>query len=305
MGLPKATLDVLYPVGRPTWHGSQEELLWAEETSLDVQWAHAVAPGATIDLVVAPTAAGAPLDLAQRYAVDHRLGNVMSLSFGDPEASINGNSTQAAQAHKIYADARAAGITVFASSGDSGSDNGAGYGNFAFPAADPLVTAVGGTTLYTGSGLDRPRETVWGDYANCPLTCGAGPLGATGGAPSVLGGKSGSDVSYDASVYTGMLTYIGFLAPSADGFYFMGGTSAGAPQWAAITAVLNQALGRPLGYLRDQLASWAAAGALTDVTVGSNATPSYPGGYSAGVGEDLPTGYGSPDVGRLLQVLGG
>jgi subtilase family serine protease len=303
-GLPDANLNVIYPNGKPTWQGTANQVQWAAETSLDVQWAHAVAPGATIDLVVAPSSYGDSLNLAQRYVVDHHLGNVMSLSFGAPESLIHGNNAQAAQAHKIYQDARTAGITVFASSGDSGSDNGAGYANFGFPAADPLVTAVGGTNLYVGSGLTAPRETVWGDYADCPLTCADGPFGATGGAPSVLGGKNGSDVSYNASVYTGVLTYLGFLNGDS-GFYFFGGTSAGSPQWAASIAVIDQAVGRSLGYVRDQLAGWAQNTALFDVVSGRNSTPSFQGGYSATAGSDLPTGYGSPNVERLIALLRG
>lgn len=301
-GLPAPTLDIAYPTGAPQWQGTSDQVLWAEETSLDVQWVHAVAPGARIVLVVASNSQGNVLNLAERYAVDHYPGSAMSLSFGDSESEIHGNSTQAAQAHRIYEQARANGTTVFASSGDAGSDGGTGQPNFAFPAADPLVTAVGGTTLYAGSGLDQPRETVWGDYAACPLTCASGPAGATGGAPSILGGKDGSDVAYDASAYTGVMICVGFLG-DASGFYPIGGTSAGVPQWAAITAILSQAAGRPLGYIRDQLPLWAASGGLFDVTVGSNATPTFAGGFSAGPGRDLPTGYGTPDVGRLLQLV--
>jgi subtilase family serine protease len=303
--LPAATLDVIYPNGKPTWKGTANQVGWAQETSLDVQWAHAVAPGARIALVVAPTNYGDALNLAQRYAVDHHLGNVMSLSFGESESLIHGNSSQVAQAHRIYRDAKAAGMSVFASSGDDGSDNGAGYGNFSFPAADPLVTAVGGTNLYKGSGLPVPEETVWGDYADCPITCAVGPIGATGGAPSVLGDKkNGSDVAYNASVYTGVLTYLGFLGADS-GFYYMGGTSAGSPQWAAATAIVDQAVGRSIGSVRDLAPGWAAAGALSDVTVGSNSTPTFAGGYGAAAGPDVPTGYGTPDVDKIIAAAQG
>lgn len=301
-GLPAPKLNVIYPGGKPAWQGTDNQVGWAEETSLDVQWAHAVAPGATIDLVVAPTNYGDALNLAEQYAVDNHLGNVMSMSFGESESLIHGNNSQAAQGHKIYQEAQAAGMSVFASSGDDGSDNGAGYGNFSFPAADPLVTAVGGTNLYVGSGLNQPRETVWGDFAECPINCSAGPIGATGGAPSVLGGKNGSDVAYNASVYTGVLTYLGFLGADNSGFYYMGGTSAGSPQWAAATAVVDQATGTSLGNVRDVAPAWARSGALYDVTVGSNSTPTFSGGYSAATGSDLPTGYGTPDVGKIIKL---
>jgi subtilase family serine protease len=304
-GLPRTTVQVHYPDGKPAFHGSANQVGWAEETSLDVQWAHAVAPGAKIALVVAATNYGNALNNAQRYAVSHHLGNVMSLSFGIPEAALRGNNGQILQSSKIYAQAKAAGITVFASSGDDGSDNLYGTPNFAFPAADPNVTAVGGTNLWAGSGQNQPRETVWGDYADCPLTCAFGPIGATGGAPSLVTGKQGSDVAYNASVYTGVLTYLGFLGAADNGFYYFGGTSASSPQWAAVTAILDQARGSSLGYIRDDIAGWARSGALYDVTKGSNATPTYKGGFSATGGHDLPTGYGTPDVRKLIGLTGG
>src|SRR5579884_832633 len=91
-GLPDPTLNIIYPGGSPVFNPRQhhDEVGWASETSLDVEWSHAIAPGATIDLVIAANNAGNVLNLAQQYAVDHHLGNVMSLSFGAPEAAIAG-----------------------------------------------------------------------------------------------------------------------------------------------------------------------------------------------------------------------
>ena len=304
--LPQATLTTYYPSGKPTFHGTANQIGWAEETSLDLQWAHAVAPAAHLALVVAPTNYGSALNNAEQYAVSHHLGNVMSMSFGSPEAGVKGDNAQMLQAHKIYQQARAAGITVFASSGDSGSDNNTGSANFAFPAADPLVTAVGGTDLWANTTLEatRGRETVWGDFASCATTsCAFGPLGETGGAPSLYTGKPGSDVSYNASVYTGVLTYLGFLGGTNNGFYFLGGTSASSPQWAAATALMDQAAGAPLGYIRDRLAGWSTAGLLHDVTVGVNSTPTYPKDFQATSGYDIPTGWGTPDVGALIHSI--
>ena len=303
--LPDAALTTYYPSGKPTYQATANQIGWAEETSLDLQWAHAVAPAAKLALVVAPTNYGSALNNAEQYAVSHRLGNVMSMSFGSPEAGVKGNNAQVLQAHKIYQQARDAGITVFASSGDNGSDNNAGTPNFLFPAADPLVTAVGGTNLWVGSGLEDKlgRETVWGDYASCtPTTCPFGPIGATGGAPSLYTGKAGSDVSYNASVYTGVLTYLGFLGADS-GFYFFGGTSASSPQWAAVTALLDQAATTPVGYIRDRLAGWASAGLLNDVVAGSNSTPTDTKDFTAGPGYDIPTGYGTPDVAKLIASV--
>ncbi|GAB3491946.1 S53 family peptidase [Flexivirga lutea] len=302
-GLPAADLTIHYPGGKPTWNGRGTQLGWAQETSLDIQWAHAVAPGAKIALVVAANDHGSSLDNAVRYAVDNKLGNALSMSYGEAENLIHGNSAQQSQVHKTFAKAAAQGMSVFASSADAGSDNGAGYENFALPAADPLVTAVGGTNLYVGSGLAEPRETVWGDYANCPTNCADGPIGATGGAPSLLTAKQGSDVAYNASVYTGVLTYLGMMGGDNNGFYYFGGTSAGSPQWAGIAADIDHATGAKLGSVNNYARSWAGSGLLYDVTEGSNSTPTFHGGYSATTGWDSPTGWGTPDVGAIIDSL--
>lgn len=302
-GLPQADLNIIYPGGKPTWNGRGTQLGWAQETSLDIQWAHAVAPGATIDLLVAANDHGSSLNNAVRYAVKHKLGNVLSMSYGIPEYALRGNNGQQRQAHKSFVKAAKQGMSVFASSADDGSDNGAGYENFSYPASDPSVTAVGGTSLWAGSGVDEPRETVWGDFADCPLDCVDGVFGATGGAPSLITGKQGSDVSYNGSVYTGVLTYLGMMGGDNNGFYFMGGTSAGSPQWAAVAADLDQATGSKIGTVSQYAESWAKAGLLYDVTKGSNSTPTFAGGYSATTGWDAPTGWGTPDVGAIIDSL--
>ncbi|WP_308492394.1 S53 family peptidase [Microbacterium terrisoli] len=305
-GLPAAHLNVMYPTGTPTWTGHGTQLGWAQETSLDVQWAHAVAPGATIDLIVAANDHGNTINLAEQYAIDHKLGTVMSMSFGVPEYEVHGNNGQMGQAHKVYVDAQKQGMSVFASSGDDGSDNTAGSANYSYPASDALVTSVGGTNLLYGTDLEKNglRETVWGDFALCATTCADGPIGATGGAPSLLTAKGGSDVAYNASVYTGVLTYLGFMGADANGFYFFGGTSAGSPQWAGITADVVQAVGHRIGDVSQYAASWSGSGALYDVTVGANSTPTFSGGYSATAGWDRPTGHGTPDVGAIIHALG-
>ena len=304
-GLPAADLTVYYPGGKPTWTGKGTQTSWAQETSLDLQWAHAVAPGAKIALVVAANDSGASIDTAEKYVADNHLGTVLSMSYGVPDSAIknaNANNGQTQQGEKALAAAAAAGISVFASSGDSGSDNGAGYANFAYPASDPNVTAVGGTNLWKGSGLDEPNETVWDDDTACPLDCSQGAFGVTGGAPSLFDAKKGSDVAYNASVYTGVLTYLGFLGADNSGLYFMGGTSAGAPQWAALTADVMQATGRTVGNVGTLAKSWAAQGLLDDVTVGDNATTTFSGGFPATAGWDAPTGWGTPDVGKIIAA---
>lgn len=304
MGIASTTVHVSYPTGKPTWTGRPLQQDWAGETTLDVEWAHAVAPGAKIDLVIGSTPYGNVLNNAIRYAIGLH-PDTLSMSFGSPEGDVHGirgNNILYRQATKLFASAAKEGITSFASSGDSGSDNGLGFSNFSYPASDTNVTAVGGTNLFKNVSSALPAETTWDDFTACPFGCTAGVFGATGGAPSLLTGKPGSDVAYDASVYTAVMVYESF-DPANAGLYFYGGTSSGSPQWAAATADLVQAAGHKLGNIRPMLSGWAQAGALYDVTAGNDETPTYDGGYSAGPGWDAPTGYGTPDVGKLMSLV--
>lgn len=336
-GLPPANLHVYYPSGQPTYNPLQHagETGWAEETSLDVQTVHGLAPGATINLIVAASPNGNDLNVAENYAITNHLGNVMSMSFGAPEAAIagGGNNLQLQQADAIYQQAAQLGVSVFASSGDGGATNGPlyTYANALFPASDPYVTSTGGTDLFvaadksvTSTSGKYSSETAWNDFvaSTCPFGCAYGPFGATGGAPSSvfsapsyqsqasgMAARTTSDVSFNASVYTATMIYLGFLGGANNGFYFFGGTSESSPSWAAITSILDQAAGQPLGFMNPTLyglaknrASYGAD--FHDVTVGSNIDPSISSaGYNAGVGYDLPTGLGTPIVTGLLGSL--
>lgn len=322
MGLPNPTLNIYYPTGKPPafapHNGKQSG--WAAETSLDVQWSHAIAPKAKIALVIASSNYGNVLNTAVRYAIDNHLGNVISLSWGSPEAAIRGlgNNVQLIQGDKNYQAAEAAGITVLVSAGDSGATNGYGTPNPQFPASDPLVTSVGGTNLFMSDAGVYQNETVWDDQTGCPFGCTAGIFGATGGAPSKIfaapsyqqalsGNKARTvaDVGYNASVYTGILVYLGYLGNNS-GFYFFGGTSEGSPQWAGIVALADQKAGRSIGFINPTLYAIGANSAkyatdFHDVTVGNNALNGP--GFSAGTGYDIPTGLGSPNAANLINDL--
>ena len=337
-GLPAAHINVYYPGGQvpfnPIVKGSLQAG-WAEETSLDVQTVHDLAPGATINLVIANSSSGNVLNNAEQYAVTNHLGVVMSMSYGAPEVAIagGGNNLQVQQADAIFQQAAAAGIGVFASSGDSGAGNGYTTSNALFPASDPNVTATGGTDLFVSGDTSARKsgnlgtyqsEYTWNDSypATCPFGCAYGVFGATGGAPSsifaspsyqqgVTGVKmrTTSDVSFNASVYTATLIYLGFLGGANNGFYFFGGTSEASPAWAAITAVLDQAHGSQLGAMNPILYGLASnptsyAADFHDITVGNNQLP-YPTGpgTAARVGYDQPTGLGTPIVSGLLASL--
>ncbi|MGC8499082.1 MAG: S53 family peptidase [Acidimicrobiales bacterium] len=324
-GLPATTVHVYYPEGQVPYSPIAEHSVqasWAEETSLDVQTVHDLAPGATINLIIASSPSGNDINNAIAYAVSNHLGDVLSMSFGAPEAAIagEGNNLQVQQAHAIFQQATTQGISLFASSGDSGAGNGYTTPNALYPASDPQVVATGGTDLFVSGtkSYTWKSETVWNDAnaATCPFGCSYGPFGATGGAPSSIFPapawqsstmRTTSDVAFNASVYTATMIYLGFLGAAYNGFYFFGGTSEAAPSWAAITADLVQAHGSRFGQLAPTLYQIAAnrktyAQDFHDITVGNNAYPPSTG-FAAGRGYDLPTGLGTPIVSGLMATL--
>lgn len=349
-GLPPTQLTQVAPDGLTSFDPNDPvQVGWAEEISLDVEWAHAMAPGAKIVLVLAKTSADTDILSAIKYAVDYNLGNVISMSFGSNETCVD-TATHAAY-HQVFADATRKNITLFASSADQGAAQPSCDGNswakaVSSPAVDPLVTAVGGTELHaagyclTALGCDPSTnpapgayqsEIVWnegpkyGDYA-----ANFGNTGATGGgystifdAPpyqqSVLRNvkqRAVPDVAYNAAVLHGVLTYLEIPGLPA-GWYRFGGTSAGAPQWAALTAIANERAGRPLGFINAAVYQIGRnpnlyGSLFHDVTSGSNSAIEFDAtndalditGYSAAAGWDAVTGLGSPAPGSLPDLLG-
>lgn len=350
-------LHIYYPLGKPKFNPLNwplDEVGWSIETTLDVDMVHAIAPGADIALVIAPTPAGDALNLAVYYAITHHLGSVISQSFGVPEYVIRGDNAQVMQAHYNYwlASQPSYNITVFASTGDDGATNGGPFNNALFPASDPYVTGVGGTNLFmkcadgftegTGSwdnsthvGIEYNYEIAGNDYEAMVADGYPNPTVGlywvyTGGAMSMLftqpSWQSGitltdmngntitptmrctSDVSFDSGVYGGL----GLVPWSALGYtinYIVGGTSAGSPFWAALTALANQAAGHNLGFINPKLyanrATLYSEGAIHDITIGDNTFP-YGGavaGYKATPDWDAPTGIGSPDANLLVPIM--
>src|SRR5262249_23280529 len=146
------TLNIIAPNGlTPFDPTSANQVGWAGEIALDVQWAHAIAPAATIDLVLAPSNQDADILSVTKWAVDHDLGDVISQSLGENENCVDPNLLKAE--HQVFQDATDNGITLFASSGDEGAAQQTCDGNSwvqvaSSPASDPLVTAVGATELF-------------------------------------------------------------------------------------------------------------------------------------------------------------
>ncbi len=319
-GIPAPpSFQVYCPAGCPTFNpnnAARAEIEWTIETSLDVEWAHAMAPGANIVLVVAPNPGGNTINVVEQAAIAQFPGAIMSQSFGIPEILVHANNAQLMQAHENYVAAQQAGITVFASAGDFGATNGFATANASFPASDPLVTAVGGTEgdPYP-AGLATPTyggEQVWNEPR----------FGvATGGSPSLLfavpsfqnglglSSRTIPDISYNAAIDGGVL--VRYSALGTAGFFIVGGTSCGSPQWASILALADQlsaSQGKgPLGYINPALYQLAQSGAYAtdfhDILVGNNKLVGTPVGFSAGPGYDFATGWGTPNVANLVPDL--
>lgn len=322
-GLPPANLNIICVGGTcPTFNpNSADERSWAGEIALDTQWAHADAPGATIDLVIARSDQDPDIFAAQQYVISHNLGDVLSQSFGEGE--VCQDSGIFAATHQLFVQAKAEHMSVFASAGDSGSSQPACNGNGFFksvgtPASDPLVTGVGGThlnaNLTTGA---YQGESVWNDSGTNI------DLGSTGGGFSTQylrpsyqtfanhnAFRGVPDVAWDADVFNGVLATCGECGFGPGAFFIFAGTSSGSPQWAAITALADQAAGHRLGFLNPTLYDIAVAVtnynfAFHDVLTGNNVWDgdgNIPG-YSAGPGWDPTTGLGSPDVAHLINFL--
>ncbi|GAA1885404.1 S53 family peptidase [Lapillicoccus jejuensis] len=318
-GLPDAPLQIVAPDGlTPFDPNDATQQGWAGEINLDVEWSHAMAPDAKIVLVLAKTSNDSDLQSAIRYAVDHKLGDTMSMSFGEAEAcyGVNADGTQqpgttlAAQ-HTILDKARRQGITVFASAGDSGSTEPTcdGKGNMiaaSTPASDPFVTSVGGTQLFANPVTGAyQREVVWNEEKTYGYrTSGGGGFSTTYATPywqqsvGSLPSRGVPDVSYDAAIDGGVIVAL------QGSFYIFGGTSSGSPQMAGITADIAQLNKGSLGFINPALYKTARTmpGAFHDITKGQNGDFGL-GGFTAGTGWDAASGLGSPVVDALALSL--
>jgi subtilase family serine protease len=333
-GLPDPpSFKQLAPIGSvPFDPTNNDQIGWAEETSLDIQWAHSMAPAANIIVLTSPVSEtqgvqGMPQFLQlEQYAVSHNLGKIISQSWATTENTLFTPAGQA-QVFKpfeaFYQWAALNHVSIFASAGDSGSANVDVNGNtypfptVGYPASSPWVTAVGGTSLYADTNGNYQKETVWND----------GVGSATGGGISqyfkepvyqkflpaqtqkLLNGYRGlPDIAMNADPETPIPVYLGFLQ-SSSGYYLFGGTSESAPLWAGLTADADQYVGHPLGFLNPYLYLLGANKQLAsevfhDITVGNNSQGTIPG-YSATVGWDATTGWGSPIGQPLFKALKG
>jgi kumamolisin len=273
------------------------------EVMLDIEVAGAVAPKAKIAVYFAPNTDAGFLNAVTSAVHDSvRNPGVISISWGAAESQWTSQAPKDFDA--ACADAAALGITVCCSAGDHGSsdsdDGSVKRANVDFPASSPNVLACGGTRLETqGSAISS--ETVWNNRDGWATGGGVSevfPLPAYQKNVSVPksinpGGKQGRgvpDISGDADGQTGYRVRV-------DGQNsVIGGTSAVSPLWAGLIALLNQGLGKPVGFLTSRLYS-LPAGTFRDIVSGDN------GGYKAGPGWDPCTGLGSPNGKALLAAL--
>jgi subtilase family serine protease len=268
---------------------------WTDETSLDVEWSHVMAPKANILLVETPMTEtegiyGFPQIVeAENYVVDHHLGDVISQSFGATEQTFTSPS-QIYSLRSAYINAAQHGVTVLAASGDQGStdyfcDPSSGCANpdnatccestrsIDWPSSDPLVTAVGGTQLHLNAQGDRTApDSVWDDLSS---TVGVtGPVytwGSSGGGHStvfsrpqfqdgvagIVGDSRGTpDIAMSAAV-NGAVDFYDTTDPSVAGWGIVGGTSEASPLFSGIVALADQVAGHSLGYLNPALYAMA------------------------------------------------
>jgi subtilase family serine protease len=321
-GLPAPpSFTVLSPLGTVPYDPTAipDQVGWAVETTLDVEWAHAMAPDASIVLMTSPVdetegVQGMPqFNELENYALDHHLGQVWSQSWGATENTL---FTPAGEQvfgdfEATYARADASGVTVLASTGDAGTANVDVNGNVYpfptvnFPASSPLVTAVGGTSLTADTNGDYESETVWPFSGGGISQQFSEPLYQRFFLPGsdqieLAGNRGIPDVSWNADPNTPILIYLSFLGPSAAGYYTIGGTSEGSPDWAGLVADLDQFAGHPLGLLNPYLYALGAVGiGFHDITVGNNSQDGVPG-YSATPGWDAASGWGTPDLSEFF-----
>jgi subtilase family serine protease len=339
------SFNVIAPDGPiPPFDPTDSTMLgWAEETSLDVEYSHAIAPGANILLVETPVAetegtTGFPeIVEAENYVIDHHLGDVISQSFGATEPTFpSPRSIYALRG--AFLNAAAHHVTVLASSGDAGPTDGTSDGTDyypfrvnSWPSSDPLVTSVGGLQLHLDANGNRTApDNAWNDTTNTAVVgptpspaAGGGGLSAVFGRPfyqngvsQIVGSHRGTpDVSLSAAVDGGANVYLGFpgLTP---GYYVIGGTSEASPEFAGIVAIADQAAHHDLGLLNPALYTIGdgTGSGLDDVTAGNttvsgdNTGGQFDGpftvpGFDAVPGYDLATGLGDPDGTKLVSEL--
>lgn len=317
-GLPAPKLNIIAPDGlTPFDQADPNQTGWAGEITLDVEWAHAIAPAATIDLVLAKSNNDADILSTQKFVINHNLGDTLSQSFGEAEQCED--TAIFNQTHKLFQKAANERMTVFASSGDQGAaqptcDGTSFMKAVSTPASDPNVTGVGGTILDAdGTTGAYHNEVVW----NEPDFQAAGGGGFSAAFPTPnfqrglhLATRGVPDISYNAAIIGGVLAVWSTSGQGANLVFRFGGTSAGSPQWAGLTALTDQLAHKRVGDINPSLYALASNRVVSnalfhDITMGDN---TFHGdvtvdGFSAARGWDPASGIGTPKADLLVPAL--
>jgi subtilase family serine protease len=319
---------VIQPTGKvPPFHaGNSNRVGWAAETTLDVEWAHVMAPGAGIVLVETPTSenegtTGFPqIVAAEKYVLRRKLGQVISQSFAATEQTFPAKSNYAAlrNLRSAYRLAAADHVTVLAATGDEGatSDKYNMVDEYttpavSWPATDPLVTAVGGTQLrLRPNGTRVSPDVAWTDSGGGRSIVFTRPSYQDSAQRRTGGQRGVPDISMDASCRSSVAIYGSFSAGGR--WSTLCGTSLATPLFAGIVALADQYAGHALGLLNPAIYQIEARHerGIVDVTKGNNTQTFTQGGrrytvrgFSARTGYDLVTGAGTIDAAYFVPEL--
>ncbi|MGA2700324.1 MAG: S53 family peptidase [Isosphaeraceae bacterium] len=300
-GLPATTVTRVNEYGGTSLPASDPTGGWELEESLDVEWAHAVAPKANIVLVEASSDSLSDLFDAVNTARDRPGVSVVSMSWGTTEFWGESSYDSLFTTPPEHTD-----VTFVAASGDSG----AWYGPM-YPSVSPNVLAVGGTTLTLAAGSTYGSETGWSDSTggfsgldSNWWTYESEPSYQTATLQAVglsYGVRTSPDVSFNADPNTGVAVYDSVPYSGQSGWFQVGGTSAATPAWAGLVAIADQGLATgkkgALSNTQAQTDLYALPSSdFHDITTGFN-------GYSATPGYDLVTGLGSPKANLVIAGI--
>lgn len=281
------------------------------EVMLDMCVVGSVAPGAKIFMYFTEFTSQGWLDALSDAITDDNDISVISISYGNPEDDPDGAWTAMGvkQVNDAFEAAIARQISICVAAGDDGSSDQVSSGaHVDFPASSPNVLGVGGTKLVAtnGSPASIAEETVWNETQMNDGATGGGISGIftrpdyqnaanvpASVNPGHVVGRGVPDVAAVADPITGVVV----IHVNGTKLEPIGGTSASAPLWASLIAILNQGLNARCGFINPILYAKAAKGVLNDITTGNN------GAYSAGPGWDACTGLGTPNGQRLLHIL--
>ena len=283
----------------------------SREVYLDIELLGALAPGARQVVIFARNTWEGWLEAMAAAAHSREIGaTIISTSWGSPEGRHRPDVQK--QMDGLLADAAARGVTVIGASGDLGATDGSSDGSLQvdFPACSPYVLGAGATSLRLNPNGSIAEQTVWNDPGRGQASGGGysrhypapdyqiDALTRVGKDPGTCG-RGVPDVAGVGDFRTGWLTYV-----PPGGWRSSGGTSAAAPFWAAVIALLAEGLGeRHLGLINPHLYELAGTDAFDDIISGNNILPGESAGYSAGPYWNPCTGIGAPDVLRLLTAL--